>query len=254
MNKTQILIGNLTIEEPATMITDLIVATICLFAFTKLYKGLNRDKKHEKLYLHFFFCMGMCTLFGALMTHAFGYYFLPSEYANINDFSILPWTEQLKMNLYKLPNWIFNISSVTFFAYASISRADEILNIKNKKLIYLLTAIETIIIISLTLYKFTFLFAEIHIGISLLIFSAPFQIKIWKKYQKPDAKFILLATLITTFVPGIMIPKLCINQWFNYNDISHVFISCAMISFYIAGLYWIKEYESDTENQKLELA
>ena len=184
------------------------------------------------------------------MTHAFPYAFHYDGVLRPDQYRDLPWIERLTANYHNLPNWICNIVSVTFFAYASVNRANSILSNKSIKAIRIAIAIESLVVLIATLYKYTFLFAEIHIGVALLIFSAPLQIQVWKNFKRKDAPFILLATFITLFVPMVLIGKMQFSEWFNHNDISHILIASAMTAFYFAGRHWVREY--NTENLEIK--
>ena len=252
MEPVDINIAGITIMEPPTAFTDLIVATVCLIAYIKMSRSLKKDQLYERQFMRFFAFMGLCTFFGAIMTHAFPYVFHNEPILRPDQYSQLPWSQRLICNYHNLPNWICNIISVTYFAYASVNRANTILNNKGIKAIRIAIAIESIAVLAATLYKFTFLFAEIHIGVALLIFSAPLQIRVWKYHKRKDAPFILLATFITLFVPMVLIGKMQFSPWFNHNDISHILIASAMTAFYFAAVRWAQEYDTNLDASKIK--
>lgn len=247
MEKTQIIIGGLTILEPMTALTDMLVSVVCFYAFAKL-KQRSQTSGYMQLYPYFFLAMGISTLSGAVMTHAFSYIFQ-------NEPDILPdaventqWFYLLEHNYQKLPSWIFNIISVTIFTFAMIYRSEKFFGKKIQAILYSFSILETIAMLSLMIYKMTFMFAEMHIGISLWIISMPVQIKIWQRHRKREALIIMLATFTTSLTGIVLAPKLSLGKWFNHFDISHVIIAISMYFFYLAGLCWHNDYDNETTN------
>ena len=68
---TSILIGNLRIDEPVTVLTDLIVSAVCFFASFKLFKLSLKNKVHVYL-KYYFLSMGIATFIGGVVGHGFG--------------------------------------------------------------------------------------------------------------------------------------------------------------------------------------
>ena len=206
------------IVDPMSAATDLVVTAVCLYAFFRLRRVMGR-LPYERLYLLFFVLMGLCTLFGAFLSHAFSYAFDEKGF-------------------YKLPNWICNILSVSSYTFAVIGRTDAVRTLPARRALTVAAAVETLLILAATLWKFSFLFAEIHIAVCLLLFSLPLQLRLWKDGRRKEVRLILIATAMMALVPFILIAGISFAAWFNYNDISHLVIAAALFVFYLAGLAW----------------
>lgn len=242
MEKTQIILWGITILEPITALTDMLVTLVSFYAFIKL-KQRSESSGYMHLFPYFFLAMGISTLTGAVMTHAFSYIFQSEADLVPDAIENLAWFDLFEHNYQKLPSWIFNIISVTIFTFAMIYRSTTFFNKKTTAILYAFSIIETLAMLSLMIYKMSFIFAELHIGISLWIISMPVQIKIWKQHHKREAMFIILATITTTLTGAVLGPKFSLSKWFNHFDISHIIIAIAMYFFYLAGLCWHNDYE-----------
>ena len=72
---TSIDIAGIKILEPVTTITDLLVTVVCFYAFFHLRTHSHKQTKHVKFYRYFFLFMGLATLLGGIIGHAFLYLF-----------------------------------------------------------------------------------------------------------------------------------------------------------------------------------
>lgn len=211
----------MTIQEPMTAATDLLIAAVSFYAWFRLRRKWPAPALHEKYYMLFFLLMGVSTVFGAFLNHAFAYLFPPGD-----------------RNM--LPNWITNILAVGFYPLAIIGRADGVRPLSCRKALTIAVIVETVVSIILTFWKVSFLFAEIHIGIVLYIFSLPLQVRLWNDGFREEVHTGLAATALMTLLPIVLISKFHIGTWLNDFDISHIIIAAAMYLYYKAGLYWRK--------------
>ena len=207
------------IQEPMTAATDLLIAAVSLYAFLRLKRRWPKPDLSQCWYLLFFLLMFISTLFGAFLNHAFAYVFPPGD-----------------RNM--LPNWITNVLSVSCYAMALIERAHSVRPLRFRKALGMAVLVETVAIVVLTLWKMTFLYAEIHIGIILYVFSLPLQIRLWKAGYRKENTLAIVATAVMSLIPVVLIAGLSFSEHFNFYDISHVFIATAMYLYYRAGLLW----------------
>ncbi|MBR4267544.1 MAG: hypothetical protein IKQ46_16010 [Bacteroidales bacterium] len=235
MEKTEWVFGEILIQEPMTALTDLIITTVCLIGFYKLYNLSRQNDGYMKNFAYFVLFMGLGTLFAAILTHAFDYVFNPEQLTKA-EIKELNWKNKFQINLHNLPNWVFNVISTTLFEISVIQRAKYYLKNYNFSIIKWFVVIESTIISILLMYNLSYDIASIHIGIALFVVSMPLQVKIYKKYKAPDAKLLIIGSLIMLIVVPVMITKFEITKWFNFNDISHVVIATTMYLFYLAGL------------------
>ena len=207
------------IYEPMTAVTDLVIAAVSFYAYFRLRRRWPAPASCERYYLLFFLLMGISTVLGAFLNHAFAYCFPPGD-----------------RNM--LPNWLTNILAVGCYALAMIGRADQVRSLPLRKPLAVAVAVETVIMMVLTLWKVSFLYAEIHIGLILYVFSLPLQIRLWKDGRKPEIRRAWAGTALMTLLPVVLVLHLHIGTWMNDFDISHLIITAAMYCYYRAGLCW----------------
>lgn len=246
MELTQWIFGNTIILEPMTALTDFIVTAVCIFGFFKL-KALAKKNDNSKSFVYFFLFMGLGTFFAALMSHAFSYVFNPEKLSK-SEIAMLEWSDKFQINLHNMPNWIFNVISVTFFEIAIIKQAKKYLEYLNTKFYFSIIAIESTLIFAATLYILKYDIAAAHIGFALYLIELPLQIIIIRKYNAKEAKFLIIGTLLMLITAPVMALKLQITKWFNFNDISHVVIAVTMYLFFLAGKEFYK-----IDNSKLTI-
>lgn len=209
----------LVIQEPMTAATDLLIAAVSFYAYFRLRRKWPSPRPHEQLYLLFFLIMGISTVFGAFLNHAFAYFFPPGNY-----------------NL--LPNWLTNVLSVCCYPLAIAGRADQIRPLPSRKIWITVTLVETAAVLALTIWKLSYLYGEIHIAICLYLFSLPLLIRIGKDGHWQEARPAIFAIALMSFIPVILVTKFHIGSFMIDFDISHVLISIAMYLYYRAGLRW----------------
>lgn len=209
----------LVIQEPMTAATDLLIAAVSFYAYFRLRRKWPSPRPHEQLYLLFFLIMGISTVFGAFLNHAFAYFFPPGNY-----------------NL--LPNWLTNVLSVCCYPLAIAGRADQIRPLPSRKIWITVTLVETAAVLALTIWKLSYLYGEVHIAICLYLFSLPLLIRIGKDGHWQEARPAIFAIALMSFIPVILVTKFHIGSFMIDFDISHVLISIAMYLYYRAGLRW----------------
>ena len=209
----------ITIQEPMTAFTDLVITAVSLYAFFRLRRKWPDPTPHERIYLWFFLLMGISTLFGACLSHAFAYAFPSGQY-----------------NL--LPNWITNVLSVACYPLALIGRADQVRTLPAKKLLTAAVLVETAVILVLMLWKMSFLYDEIHIAACVYLFALPLQIRLWKDGCRAEIRAAWAAGVLMTLIPVVLVTKMHLGAWMNDFDISHVLIAVAMYLYFRAGLHW----------------
>jgi len=238
MEKTEWLLGDISILEPITAITDLIITVVCIIAFVKLKHISKANNNYLAQYPYFFLTMGLCTFFAALMTHAFPYTMVTM--LSKQQLASLPWNSLFAYHLHDLPNWVLNVVSASLFEWSLVERASNINpNISRKKWISII-AIESIIVATLLLIVLSYNVAAIHIVFTLYAILTPLQIGIIKHlknigyqlYQLKEQKLLLIGAAIMLISGPVMATKFQFSPWFNHNDISHIIIAISMYIFY----------------------
>ena len=210
-----ITIGSVVITDLSNAVTNLLIAAISFAGWACLRRRFTRRERYERLYLWFFFLMGWSTLFGALFNHCFAYY-LTSRY-------------------YLLPNYLFNLASLTCYGWAVTERYYCLRPGKGKTLLLWAIGVVSLVMLVFLLWKVEYLYMVIHIGLILILFSLPLQLRL---LPRKEARLIILATIVLLGVPPVLITGWGLAPWLNDYDLAHLLIAAAMLILYYAGRAW----------------
>jgi len=216
--------------EPMTAITDFIVTIVCVIAFVKLRRISIDNGNYLGIYPYFFLTMGLGCLMAGIMTHAFAYTFVP-ELLDKAQMQALPWSEKMAYHLHDLPNWLFNIISVTLFMFSVIARAADTITI-NRKRYNIIAAGESIAVFAALMWLLSYDIATAHIGFALYAIELPLMIWIYRYNRGMEALYLIIGTLFMIITVPVMATKFQFSPWFNHNDISHCCIAITMFLFY----------------------
>ncbi|PIF02087.1 MAG: hypothetical protein CR996_01365 [Draconibacterium sp.] len=208
-----IYIGNVRIDEPIVTITDLLVSFLCfLFAYR-----LHRSGKKNKTILYFkiyFFSMGIATLLGGLIGHAFLYAF--SFY-------------------WKLPGWITSMISIMFVERAAIEHTRIWLNNNIVSILKVINIIEFLIFLTLTIITLNFFFVEFHSGYGLMFVVLSLEGFLFLKTKNTAGKYLLAGVGFAAIAALFFMTKTSPHAWFNYLSTSHLLMSLAATFFYLGA-------------------
>ncbi len=202
------------IDEPMTTLTDLLVSAVCFYAYFKLRK-LDAKSKGLIYFRYYFLLMGLATLLGGVIGHAFLYAF---------SFS------------WKLPGWVVSMFSVAFIERSAIDYAKAYIPKKVGSFFLRLNIIELITIMTITLYTLNFKWVEFHSGYGLLAIVFPFHAFVYFKTKNKGSKTIMLAVGIASIAALVFMNKVAAHVWFNHLDISHTLMAVAAYVFYRGAL------------------
>ncbi len=205
-----IYIGGLQIDEPITVLTDLIFCAVCFYAFFKTIKISNI--RAIKLYSLFFFTTGISTLIAALVGHAFLYHFGKDA---------------------KIYGWALGIISIAFTQFAAIFHTKSILKDRLFKAFFIISCIEIILAFIATFYFWSFVVVLIHTTFSLLIVATSLEFIKYKKTKSELSKQILYGVGFAIIASLCHLFKLGFGIWFNHLDVSHVFMTISIYSMYL---------------------
>jgi MFS family permease len=207
---TSIDIAGIKILEPVTTLTDLMVTAVCFYAFVHLRSHKHKEIKHVKYYRYFFLFMGIATLLGGLIGHAFLYLFT------------FAW---------KVPAWIVSMISIALAERAAIMRARPLMHNHLGKFFTYLNGLELVTFMFIAVYTLKFIYVEIHAMYGLLIVVFSFEGYVYYRTRDNGSKKILVAVFLAALAASAHIGKITISKWFNYFDLAHVLmtISCAVL-------------------------
>ncbi len=203
------------ILEPFTVLTNLFIAVACFYAYRNLHvKGLTQTAPHRLMKL-FFLLMGISTIVGGVVGHAFLY----------------------KTGMYgKIPGWYIGMAAVAVFERAAIIHSRPLMN-KNIGQFFSwfnYAEILTFMILSLITLRFTFVIMHAMYGLLVVVFC--FDLYVYSKTKDAALKHIFYATAWGAAALICHAMQLNIHYWFNYNDVSHLAMIAAILHYYKAAV------------------
>jgi hypothetical protein len=212
MQATSIDLFGVKVLEPMATLTDLLVAGVCLYAFIRLNKSGSREKS-VVYFKYFFLCMSVSTTLGGLVGHAFLYAL---------GFS------------WKLPGWVVGMSSVAFMERAAIKQARPVMNHKLNDFLAWMNLIELGGFIFIAFYTLNFFFVEIHATYGLMVVFV-LESFVYNKKKDKASRYILYGVGVSALAALVHIAKFSLHEWFNYIDLSHVFMAVGSYLFYLGA-------------------
>jgi hypothetical protein len=202
----------ITILEPFTVLTNLIIALVCFYAYFGLRKKqlIQFSAVHKYIAL-FFLLMGIATIVGGVVGHAFLY----------------------ATGMYgKIPGWYIGMAAVAFFERAAIRHGRSILPYSIGRFFSRLNYIEILVFMLLSLYTLNFMYVILHAIYGLFVVVFCFMLYMYRKTKDPALKNIFIATGWGIAAMLCHAFQLGINQWFNYNDVSHLAMAVSIYYYY----------------------
>jgi len=208
------------IDEPVVTVTDLLVSFLC---FLYAYK-IHQSGKTEKTFLYFkiyFFTMGIATMLGGLIGHAFLYLF--------DNF-------RGELFYWKLPGWIMSMISIMFVERAAIEHTRIYLNKSIVNSFKVVNIIEFLIFLTLTVTTLNFFFVEFHSGYGLMFVVLSLESFLFYKTRNIAGKYILTGIGFAAVAALIFMNEISFHQWLNHISASHVLMAIAATFFYLGAI------------------
>lgn len=204
-----IYVGGLQIDEPITVLTDLIFCAVCFYAYFKT-RGISSIRA-IKLYSLFFLATGFSTMVAAIIGHAFLYHF------------------GLQAKIY---GWVLGIIAISFAQFAALFHTRSLLGNSLFKKLFIAFCIEVIISLIAVFYFWTFIVVIIHTAFALLLVVTSLEYQKFKKTKSELSKYMMIGVGISVIAVMCHLFKLAISNWFNHLDLSHVFMAISMYTMY----------------------
>lgn len=201
------------VDEPIVTLTDLLVSALCLLFFYKIH----RTGKKEKVFTYFkiyFLNMGIATLLGGLIGHAFLYLF--------------PF-------YWKLPGWIMSMIAIMFVERAAIEHTRIWLSNSLVSVFRVINILEFLTFLTLTITTLKFFFVEFHSGYGLMFVVLSLEGFLFIKTKNAASKNILIGVGFAALAAIFFIFKISPHQWFNHIATSHVLMAVAATFFYLGA-------------------
>ncbi len=230
---------SIRIDEPVTVVTDIVVSAVCIYAFIKLSNIPLRNKVH--LYLKYYFLsMGIATFIGGVIGHGFLYLFdaqwkLSPAFVNFLTEIVGENKMNAAANPWKLPGWLTSMFSVALVERASIEFARPLVKPKVARFFSWLNVIELLIFVVITFSTLNFFFVEVHTFYGFMIIVLGFNGFIFYKTKNKGSKLFLIAVGFAAVAALFFMNEWAISKWFNHFDISHTFMAFSALFFYLGG-------------------
>jgi hypothetical protein len=235
------------INEPVTTLTDLFISFVCFYAFFHIYR-LNKSRKSKThQYLQFYFLsMGTATALGGIVGHGFLYLFndeweLPGRF--VAFITNLVGESQLNptANPWKLPGWLTSMFSIALIERAVIEYSRKILPNRIGNFFAWLNIIELLFFMTLTFSTLNFFFVEIHTFYGFMIVVLGFSLFTFRRLKNKGSKLFIIAVGFSAISALFFMNEWSFHTWFNYLDISHIFLTVSAYFFYKGSIKLIKE-------------
>ena len=204
-------IGNFEWREPVTTLTDVLTATVCLFAFLQ-FKKYQGEKSSSFINYKYYFLFFAISMFSAgFIGHG------------LQAYLCFDW---------KKIGWVMSSLGFLCMEFGSIKELENTLKPSIIKLFKTAFIIQFIIFVSLMIYYQNFKIPQLNSTVTFILFVLPLQIFAYNK-SKNKSHLIILGTIVFALLPGLVYNnQLSFGKWFNYHDISHVLMAMFMFFMY----------------------
>lgn len=206
----QIKLFGITILEPSTVISSLLMAIVCFYAFVHLGRLARAHRMYSQI-RYFFLFMGIATVIGGVLGHGFLY---------------------ITGQPGKIPGWFSSMIAVALFERAAIWHIKPLLKPKFGSWLGYLNYVELTLFFVLTLVTLNFVVVEIHAFYGLFLMLFMIEIYVYKRKKDPGSVNIFIATGLGAVAAGFHALKFSFGPWFNYNDISHIPMAASIWYYY----------------------
>jgi hypothetical protein len=209
-----------TILEPVTVITNLLITSVCVFATIKIQR-LPRATNIQILFKYFFLFMGLATATGGILGH--GFLYITGIYG-------------------KLPGWYISMFAIAFIERVAIIHSRPLMPAYWGKFFSILNYLEVVTFLLLVYKTLNFHFVELHATYGLFIVVFSFELYTYLKTKDPGTRYIFGATFLAAVAAIVNLLKLSPHRWFNYNDVSHVIMAVSIYLYYLGSKH-LRLYE-----------
>lgn len=240
---TSIEIANIRIDEPVTVVTDLIVSAVCFWSYYKLTQFPVKNKVH--LYLKYYFLsMAIATFIGGVVGHGFLYLFktewhLSQDFANFIRNIVGDKNMHVSANPWKLPGWLTSMFSVMLVERASIEYARKLIKPGIGTFFAWFNIFELLFFIAITFSTLNFFFVEVHTFYGFMLIVLSFNLIIFYKTRSKGSRAFLIAVAFSAAAALCFMNKWGFHKWFNFFDVSHTFMALSAYMFYRGSKYII---------------
>lgn len=198
------------IDEPVTVLTDLLITAACVFAFYRLHR-LPVKGKLPAFFKYFFLTMGIACAVGGIIGHGFLYLF---------SFA------------WKVPGWIISMVSIALIERAAIFYARPLTGERLGRIFGRVNIIELVAFMIISLVTLNFFYVQAHAGYGLVVVVTSFCAYVYYHTRDAGSAWMLGGVGVSAIASLVYMNQWGIGPWFNHFDISHVFMAMATLLMY----------------------
>ena len=201
------------INEPVTVLTDLLISAVCLYGYLILRKQEGNPSIRKLFMFHLAF-MGLATAIGGIIGHG------------LLSYLSFAW---------KTPGWILSMVSIAALERAVILFASPLISKRLATFFIWLNIAELMIFIVLSFATLDFFYVEVHAGYGLVVVVSSFSAFIYSKTKSRAAKTLLIGVGWSVVAAVFFTFKWGIGPWFNHFDLCHVFMAISTFYIFLGG-------------------
>ena len=211
-SQPSIWISGIRIDEPVTLITNLIVTAVCFYAYYRV-KDVLETSKFQRFIKYYFLVLGVAIGLGGVLGHGFLY--------------------ALSIG-WKLPGWMLSIFSITLLERAIIEKSKFYLSERIHDFLIWASGVKLVVFMFLTAYFIDFTYVGYHTSLGLICIVTSCSTFVFLKTKNTGSILFILGVLLSAFSGLIFLNKWGFHMWFNHVDVSHIFMAMASYFFYKA--------------------
>jgi len=201
---------NIRIDEPITLITDLLLAAICFYAYFQI-RRLDYVCRGKWYFKNYFLVLGLGAMTGGLLGHAFLY--------RLSD-------------AWQLVSWILTLGSVTLIIQALLEVARPYIKKGIARIISRFNVLLFALAVFFTSWSMAFSPVKYFTAFGMVVVLGSLCYYI---YQKTASKgtLILMGAVLLGFISALIFSfGWGLSPWFNHRDISHLILSFSAYQMY----------------------
>lgn len=218
MEITQIMIGGFLIQDPMTLLTDLILGIQCLVLAFFLWKRGNHVAE-SKWIVFFLLILGIGSIEGGIVNHGWYYLFGPG---------------------WKLPMVLLVGSSLPFLMIGNVYSIRSLVSPATFKTLNSLVLLEYLgflgFLTTQPIEVINFSSLVLHLVIGILVFTPLIQGYGNRKDPHRSRKLMLWGIATTLPAGAVNVLKISPDKWFNMYDLVHVLLMVTVYIFFLSGL------------------
>ena len=194
---------NVRIDEPITLITDLLLAAICFYAYFQI-RRLDYAGRGKWYFKNYFLLLGLGAMTGGLLGHAFLY--------RLSD-------------AWQLVSWILTLGSVTVIIHALLEVARPYIKKGITRIISRFNVLLFALAVFFTIWSMAFSPVKYFTAFGMVVVLGSLCYYIYQKTANKGTLIIMGAVLLGFISALIFSFGWGLSPWFNHRDISHLILS-----------------------------